>query len=261
MSFLVDLLFPPKCASCRSLLAPELYGCQDLALCEDCMKKWNSECLETCGICAKKVNECFCVTEEMQKAKCKAFGKAVFYYGNHHGAVQNNLIFSLKERGARRNLRFAANALLPVLQRMILDVSDFAKENAVFTYLPRTHRAKLAYGTDQAEELARALSQSSGIPVMRLVRRRWLIGKEQKRLSPAERTKNAQKSLVAVKHADCQGKTVIVVDDIVTTGAGMAACARLLRSMGAREVLCLSLASDSVNRDKPIPDTRKNTPF
>lgn len=47
------LLFPPKCAACRSLLDWHGAAKYNIALCERCQKKWNSERLETCGHCAK----------------------------------------------------------------------------------------------------------------------------------------------------------------------------------------------------------------
>ena len=134
-------------------------------------------------------------------------------------------------------------------------------ENAVLTYLPRTDRARLYHGTDQACDLARALSRESGIPMRRLLRRRLMRGHEQKTLSAEARLINVRRSIREVTRGDCRGKTVVLVDDIVTTGAGMAQCTRLLRRMGAERVLCLSISIDvegvhyDLRREKQIDST------
>ena len=118
------------------------------------------------------------------------------------------------------------------------------------TFLPRGNAAKLEYGVDQAEELARALSVLSGIPLKKLIMRRRGKNKQQKKLSFDERIRNANASFRLARRAELSGKTVFLVDDIVTTGAGMAACTRLLRKAGAKNVYCLAAASDDANREQ-----------
>ena len=244
-----DMLFPRKCAACGELLdwyeAPHSHD----VLCSVCLSKWEKEQDKTCGICNKPVIECACMTEEMEKAKCLSYRKLVFYRHATADAVQNRLIFYMKRVRDAEAPIFLAERLLPALEDMRND-SGREPSDLILTYIPRGRNAKLEYGTDQAEQLARALSALSGAPVKRLLLRNRGKNKQQKTLSATARIRNARESFRVAPKAVLDGKTVILVDDIVTTGAGMAACARLLRRAGAKRVYCLSAASDDVNRDR-----------
>lgn len=251
MSLLSRLLFPPKCASCSTLL--EIDAPPDMAFCPDCQKLWESEQLETCGVCAKRVGDCACLTERMQKAKCKGFYKLVYYFPGKRMRVQNRLIYTVKQNRDRRTVDFLARELFGAVERLMKEEA-IASSDLLLTYIPRGATAKLQYGTDQAKELAEALSKISGIPMCPLIRRRWGRGKQQKKLDPIARYKNAKESFLPVKKPilSPKGKTVLLIDDIVTTGASMAIGVRTLRKMGASEVYALAPASDFLNRDRAV---------
>lgn len=237
-----SLLFPPKCAACGSLL-----DWQDSlsfeALCEECRKRWESEKADTCDICAKRVCECGCMTAAMERAKCDGFRKLVFYRHGTRAHVQNRLIFHVKTNNDRRTPLFFASELLPMLQALTEE-----QTRVVLTYAPRSRAARLEYGTDQACALAKALSTLSGLPCERLIRRSFGKKSAQKELSTKARLQNARDTYRLSRNADVRGKTVVLVDDIVTTGATAAACVRLLRRSGAERVFCLTVASNDTNK-------------
>ena len=246
MSFLSRLLFPPKCAACKDLL--DWYNVNgDTALCPSCAAQWITEKKDTCGICGKRVPLCNCVTEEMRKAKCAGFRKLVYYHGGRRDKVQNLLIYRIKESRSAQTHAFLATELQVALKELLMCAED--RQNTVLTYVPRGRSAKMRYGTDQAEELARALAKATGLPCRKLIQRASGQVGEQKTLSASARLKNAKHSYVLSRGVDVRGKTVVLVDDIVTTGASMATCTRLLRRAGAQRVYCLSIASDDVNRE------------
>jgi predicted amidophosphoribosyltransferase len=62
-------------------------------------------------------------------------------------------------------------------------------------------------------------------------------------LSPIERRRNIKGAFIVTQPELVQGKTVLLVDDILTTGFTLAECARTLRKAGAKEVYGLALAS------------------
>ena len=251
MSLLSRLLFPPKCASCSTLL--ELDAPLDEALCPDCQKLWESDKLETCGVCAKRVGDCACLTERMQKAKCRGFYKLVYYFPGKRVRVPNRLIYAVKQSRDQRTVDFLARELFGAVERLMKEES-ISSSDVILTYIPRGATAKLQYGTDQSRELAEALSKNSGLPMCPLIRRRWGRGKQQKKLDPVARYKNAKESFLPVANPviSPKGKTVILLDDIVTTGASMAVGVRILRKMGASGVYALALASDYLNRDRAV---------
>ena len=245
MSLLTRLLFPPTCVACKRLLDwyPKRNWSENL-LCTACKSAWESELLDTCGVCSKRVTECECATEEMVRAKCVCFRKLVFYRHGKGDRVQNRLIFHIKKYRDLHTPRFLAKALLPALEEIAAD-----RDRVVLTYVPRSLSARLEYGTDQARALAEALGELSGFSVQSLIKRRIARGHEQKELSARARLSNAEAIYSPVKNVDIKGKCVVLVDDIVTTGATASACVRLLRRAGAKEVFCMAVASDDVNKN------------
>ena len=239
------LLFPPRCAACDVLL--DWYdGTETSALCPTCERKLESEARETCTLCERPVSECLCVTELMRKAKCAAFVKLSYYQHGTRESVTNRLAYHVKEKRDRIAERYRAESLWACLRKQLADGEPLA-----VTYLPRTRRARAKYGTDQAEALARMLAIAAGARFERALLRSGQGEREQKTLSPAGRRRNAKTSFRWNESVDLQGCTVILVDDIVTTGASMAAGARLLRAAGAKRVICAAIASDDVNREPP----------
>jgi ComF family protein len=251
MGLLSKLLFPPKCTSCLKLLDFETPD--NMALCPDCENLWVSEQKETCGVCAKEIGLCSCVTDRMQKARCKGFYKLIYYIPAKRSQVQNRLIYSIKQSRDQRTVAFLAEHLLQSLE-LLLQENDLRREDVILTYIPRGTPAKLQYGTDQAKALARELARLSCVEMQPLLRRNRGRGKQQKKLRGDARYQNAKRSFAPIKEDPLflKGKSVILIDDIVTTGASIAACARLLRKMGAKSIYALAVASDFFNREQSI---------
>ena len=243
------LLFPPKCASCGELL--DWYTSNgETALCPSCRRLWDSEKLETCTRCAKQVTKCTCVPEALEKASCAGFYKLVYYRHGKREPVQNRAIYRIKQTRDRKTVNFLAEECLGALRAILAAVRAAGGDpSSVFlTYVPRGRRARLEYGTDQAQALAKALSARSGIPCLRLLKKRAGKKREQKQLNRAERLRNTQNAYATVGSPALKNMYLILVDDIVTTGITAAACVRLLRRAGARKVWCLAVASDDVNQ-------------
>ncbi len=244
MSLFSKFLFPPKCAACGVLL--DWYSAKKTdALCPACLAEWEAAKNVTCSICGELVTQCSCVTDELRKAKCVAFRKLTYYHGGRRDRVQNRLIFHIKESRDIRAVRF----LTSEMKTLVADMVSKSPSDTVVTYVPRGRAAKLEYGTDQGEQLARSLARVCGIPCLRLIKRTRRRDPEQKELSPTARKRNAKEAFAQMRNADVSGMQVILVDDIVTTGNTASACARLLRRAGARSVICLAVASDDVNRE------------
>ena len=248
MSYLRDLLFPPKCAACHTLLKWSTPTEESApSLCTACQAEWESEELETCGICAMKVCECGCMPERMRRAKCAGFSKLVYYVPSKRTLVQNRLIYLIKRKNHDRAYAFLADRLSKLAEDVI-QKEGWSRENVIVTYLPRTRRAHLQNGIDQAAELAKRVAKICSLEMKPLLCRKH-GGEEQKKLTPVERIHNVRTSIDLKKGADCCDKVVLLVDDIVTTGNGMARCTKLLRRAGSRAVWALTVTSDVYNKD------------
>jgi ComF family protein len=110
------------------------------------------------------------------------------------------------------------------------------------------HADRLAErGFNQAEELARRLGQRWGLPVCAVGLARARDTGHQARLSRRERHQNVVGAFVWVGPGRPPARALLV-DDVLTTGATLAACAEALRAAGAHEVRAVALAR-SLGRD------------
>ena len=241
------LLFPPKCSACGELLDWYEAPRTGESLCPDCRKKWESEKLETCGTCTRRVTACACMPDMLKKSGCRGFRKLTYYLPARRDVVKNRVIFRIKEESSVRTHAFLASELLPALTEMV-EASGYAREDMSLASIPRSASAKAKYGTDQAEMLARALAKESGLPYVGYLARRWRASRAQKGLSGAARLQNAREAFCLSRGKRNCTKVVFLVDDVITTGASAAACARLLRRAGAKRIYCLAVASDDANR-------------
>ena len=204
--------------------------------CETCRRQLNAEAGWICPRCGAVVSDCLCVPAGMRFA---GIGKHIKLFPYYSGAelVSGKLLFRLKSRRdrllARRIADLWAARVLPLLMTEGRNAADVC-----VTYVPRSKKRRRENGTDQAEELAKALAKRIGCAFFDGISRKT-DGQMQKTLNRADRGKNAESLFV------CTGNPrpcVLLADDLVTTGETVAACARLLRREGAETVLCLSLA-------------------
>jgi ComF family protein len=116
-------------------------------------------------------------------------------------------------------------------------VNDF--EPDAVTWVPLSGRRRAQRGYDQSRALARSIGRRLDLPVVRLV--------DRIRDTPAQATLSRRLRVRAVRGAfrargAAMPAKVLLVDDVLTTGATAAACARALRSAGASRVGLLTVA-------------------
>ena len=216
-------LSAPRCVGCKERLSKN-----DLALCPDCLREYKEIKLRNCSICSKTLDFCSCTNKYLDSHYVHKLVK-VFRYVQRDGLPSNNLIYSLKRDNRSDVLEFLTDELSQAVFNSVKD-----PENCVFINVPRRRSEAKRYGLDHAELLAKSLSKRFSAEYYQP-----LISKSkhaQKKTSGEERIKNAQFALKR-KANDLKGKTVIIVDDIVTTGASMGACATLLRALRPKKII------------------------
>jgi ComF family protein len=100
---------------------------------------------------------------------------------------------------------------------------------------------------NQAERLARRLGRSLSLPVQTGILRRVAPTRTQTQLTRAERNANVRRAFEAIHSEQARRKRIVLVDDVLTTGATTSACARLLKKSGAREVCVWTVARGIMN--------------
>ncbi len=224
-----------SCGGCGKRMPGEQAGDP---FCSDCALRWRQAKTENCALCFREVSACTCMPALLAREGVSCLHKCVFYHPGHPTQAQNQILYRIKKFPNRRYADFLAAEMIPAMVR-----ECSGQDALLLVPIPRSRKAYIKYGHDQAELLCRALSQRLEIPTARLFGRRW-SGKEQKRLSGRDRLKNIQGVLYLKKAAEpaLSGKTVLLVDDIVTTGATMTAAVRLLQRGGAKAIYCFAVA-------------------
>ena len=95
---------------------------------------------------------------------------------------------------------------------------------------------------NQAERLCRSLSRATGLPVETGLVRRARHTLTQTHLSRRERIANLRNAFIPIKNHRLNGRGVILIDDVLTTGATTSECARVLKKMGADRVCVWTVA-------------------
>ena len=89
--------------------------------------------------------------------------------------------------------------------------------------------------------LTKYLAQHTGIPYrVGYLRKRWFTRRQHTLSSAKQRRENLRQRLVLHHPEEFEGKTVLLVDDVVTTGSTLLECARLLRRAGAEKVYAIA---------------------
>ena len=220
----------PQCVLCKTRLD---YG--DLALCPKCSAEFDNLRTRNCSRCARKLSHCDCSNEFLSGHFVRRVIKCYRYIDRGVPNPGNTLIYSLK----RENRSDVLERCTELLSEAICNSIDNPEEY-IFTNIPRRKAAIIEYGIDHSELLARAVSNRFDGQYVRLLRSN--AKKPQKSLERSDRMKNADFSLI--RDIDLSGKKVIIVDDIITSGASISMAASLIRTLGARNITaaCLAIA-------------------
>ncbi|MBQ8288236.1 MAG: ComF family protein [Clostridia bacterium] len=229
IDFILDLIYPPSCLACGEL---QTIGTQ-VPLCPACQTKWEELRRAYCPVCGDYETVCACkpplLADLIRNVEC------VHLVPYEQTTVAGSLLLIAKDERLFRLTGFFADELTSALAaRGIMQ----GQERTVITYLPRAVSRKADTGVDQAESLARALGKRLELPVVKAFARRG--APPQKELTADERLRSARRTYRLRKGFSLpEGSTVLLVDDILTTGATMLTGAELLRSAGAGSIVCV----------------------
>jgi ComF family protein len=220
MAAVIDLLFPPRCAACGSGGWPLCGRCAGRVAvvtppgCERCGRPWE-EPVRSCTDCPPGPIHA---------------ARAPFVY---EGPV-SRAIRALKFSGWRALAPSLAAAMVEAIDRHPVDA--FAPDAA--TWVPLAPRRRGARGFDQAEMLAAFVASKLGLETMPLLTR--------VRDTTAQATRTGRQRRASLRGAFAlRGRappSVLLVDDVLTTGVTAAACAAALKRSGARRVVVLTAA-------------------
>ena len=226
---LLDIAFPPQCPSCQKPVAALHNFCaecfQDLRMIGDPM----------CGCCGIP----FAVAVEGYCPECltepPAFSRArsVMVYDKSSAPLVSSLKFRDQWAGLERSV-----TMMRAAGTTLLSDADF------IVPVPLNWRRLWWRKYNQSALLAYGLSAQSALPCLPHALVRTRPTRPQMRLERAERLKNVKGAFRVADAAlpRVQNKHILLVDDVVTTGATVDACAKALLKAGAKQVDVLALA-------------------
>lgn len=227
-------------------LYPEGYTCELCGreifdggrLCTKCAGTVTFNDGATCPICGRRMHlntVCF---------ECKdyspAYEKAVSAMVYKDGAV--SLVYKYKN-GKAYLKEYFADLVVPKCRDL--------KDAEYVCYVPMTEKAVFKRGYNQAKLLAEALAERLALPVLEGALRKIKETEEQKTLSKKERVDNLKGCFRADKNV-VGGKTLILVDDVMTTGATAEAAVTELKKRGASKVYLATVASVEYIKKVPL---------
>lgn len=227
---IIDYLLPKRCLACANLTQ------EANSVCGSCFKDLNFIAAPFCACCGREFaldlpgnQKCLSCIE---KAPSFDRSRSLFKFDEY----SKKIIHSFKYYDKTILARYFADMLVARYQSELTG-SD------VIVPVPMHRFKRLFRMYNPAGELASAIGKVIDLPIYNdiLVKTKWT--RAQTSLSRKGRAENIKGSL-ALKNIDqIKNKRIILVDDVITTGATIGLCARLLKKAGAKEVVVLSIAA------------------
>lgn len=226
-------VFPEACQHCGRERATAAEG----YLCGGCWKNLRFICEPFCQRCGLPYPGA--ITTAFECANCREM-ELHFCRARSVIAAQGMALEIIHRYKYRRAQWFG-----PLLTRLLNNAAApaLAREGWDLLVPVPLHPRKLAEREfNQAERLANALGRAANIPVNASLVHRVEPTRTQTRLSRSERAANVRRAFAPAPGAACAARRIVLIDDVLTTGATTSACARVLLDAGAAEVCVWTLA-------------------
>lgn len=207
---LLNLLFPAKCPFCREILQRK----EDM-ICPECRKS---------------------ITWTKNNSKLK---------GNFFTACVSPLYYEESVRDALLRYKFHRMTAYAVPFGAVLAdcISEYIDGQVdIISWVPLSRKRLRSRGYDQAQLLAVEVAKRLGLPCVPVLRKIRHTQPQSRTGSVEKRHANISGAYQVIAPEELRGKSVLLIDDIVTTGSTFSECARMLGMAGAERVYCAAVA-------------------
>ncbi len=212
----LNLLFPRKCILCHGILAP-----RETDLCSKCRSRDHE------------------LSGRKKSISFLADWTALWYYRDEARSSLHRYKFYGVRSYARPYGRLLALKLL----------HEGLAQPDVITWVPISALRKQTRGYDQDKLLARAVAKELGYRAVPTLKKLWDNPPQSGFPTAAQRKANVLGVYRVTGVKAVRGKNILLLDDIITTGATASECARMLLTAGAKSVTCAAVAV-SANKKK-----------
>lgn len=234
--YLWCLLFPNHCKFCGELT--------DFVtdICDKCKAEIPFIKGEICYRCGSQKADCIC---NGKRSKFYEKSVSVMYYDE----LAKNCISRFKFDGDRNTYKCLAKLMVDCCAERYADVSfDYV------AYVPMDRKKQRARGFNQSKLLAKVISDELNIPFGEKLLVKLYETDNQHECDRIERTGNLMGVFDVNGDYDISGKSILLVDDIKTSGATLNECGKMLYLYGAQSVFCLTAARRNSKIDEKEED-------
>lgn len=216
--FALDILFPNRCPFCGKFI------------------EWNRLCCKECNETLTLANDAVCHKCGQDKCRCDK-ESCVFdsIYASYFFDEAEKAVYGLKLRG---ELNFAELAAEDFVKRA---GEDNIRKSDIIVPVPMGRRKRRKRGHNQAELFGKSIGKRLDIRVRNDILFKYDTADEQ-HYHTAEERAGRVKDIFRKGEADLSGMSVILCDDVMTTGSTLNRCAELLKEMGAETVTAVVCA-------------------
>ncbi|MEJ6696211.1 MAG: ComF family protein [Saprospiraceae bacterium] len=204
---IIKQLFPEACAGCNIRLSHENL------LCTDCM--YDLPITDHHKMANNRFTNHFLGRVNIEKG-------AAYLHFRKEGSVQE-LMHKFKYGG-----KFFIGVFLGNMAAELVEKVDYFKDIDIIVPVPLHKVKKSIRGYNQCEAFAQGLSEYSNIPCSVDILLKIKNTSSQTKKSRIQRIENVEKSFLVTTKVDLNNKHILIVDDVVTTGATLEACALAL---------------------------------
>lgn len=226
----VNLLYPLHCAVCKK----PIFSSEGIPVCGQCKGLIRRNPRPYCRSCGRAV--------ENSKSLCKECQKTKFHFDSSYSACLYDGVLKELIHLFKYNRKIS---LAGMLSELMIDFAGQAdevlKEIDIITFVPLGNARLKKRGFNQSGLLAFNLSKRFDLPLIDTLEKAAAT-RNQNELERKERLINVRGAFKARKGLDLKGSRVLLIDDVMTTGATLDECARILSEAGARAVRCFTLA-------------------
>ncbi len=218
----IDWIYPPVCCGC---------GQDGHDICPECQTSLQRPGADICQKCGKTLDPLDgCLTCGAVLASYDAARAAFFYEGTIREAIHQ--------------LKFNGNlGISRLLSKMLFSVYLMQKwQPDLVTAVPLTKRHLNERGFNQSNWLAAPIARLVGLKFLKGALQKTLDTETQVGLDHTQRFENLKGAFQA-EPVLVKGKSILLIDDVMTTGATFNECAKTLKQAGAKKVYCLSVAT------------------
>lgn len=227
---LVNLFYPLHCPACGI----PLEATNSTGICKTCPSLIRRVPRPYCISCGRPVDH--------EGDECSECRKTSFHFDRAYSAC----IYEKTVKELVHNFKYGH---APMLDAFLSDLMiNFLRDNdnvvegvRIITFIPIDRRSLSRRGFNQARILADAIGKFFELPVINTLEK-TIFTRHQNELSREERLVNLKDTFKVRGDTDLKDKILLLIDDVMTTGATLSEGARILKAAGAKEVRCFTLA-------------------